>query len=310
MITNQNPYCSDASLGAGEALPGTAPVTKTWFLLEYPGPPGAKALPESTLPEPVKTRLTDWQKSFTASRLLLIRQDKVHSRGGLSLFIGSSAPSEALLFKFHLPAYEALLEIDPAVVLAQRSTPNPDERQAPLFLVCTNGKRDPCCTRHGVTIYDMLTHLYPGSVWQSSHMGGHRFAANVILLPEGCYYGRVEENDVEPLLRTVLHRQIYLPNLRGRSCYSPPAQAAEYYLRLETGNSDLNAYTLISETEIDQNTWDISFLELESAAQYNVFIQKKPTGTQTNESCGASEQTQVANFIQLTNRYQRRANRG
>jgi hypothetical protein len=131
-------------------------------------------------------------------------------------------------------------------------------------------------------------------------MGGHRFAANVIQLPEGIYYGRVDESSVEPLLRTGLHQQIYLPNLRGRSCYSPQAQAAEYYLRLETGKLDQNAYSLLSETEIAQNTWEVLFLELASANPYNLTIQKQPTGAQTYESCRASEQAQVGNFIHLS----------
>jgi hypothetical protein len=268
--------------------------------LEYPDAPGTKALPESTLPEPVKARLSDWQKVYPASRLLLIRREGQQLiTGDIHFFVGSSKSPEAMIIECHLPAYETLLEIDPTALLEAELPAFGEYRQTPLFLVCTNGKRDPCCARHGVAVYHNLSRLNPGSVWQSSHMGGHRFAANVIILPEGIYYGRVEENTIESLLRTASHRQLYLPNLRGRSCYSPVAQAADYYLRMETGNLELSAYTLVSESQIDLNTWLIKFVDGHTSNQYALTIQKQFTTAQINESCGATEQTHVANFIRL-----------
>ena len=38
-------------------------------------------------------------------------------------------------------------------------------------------------------------------VWQSTHVGGDRFAGNLVALPHGLYYGRVEPSEVWPLAR-------------------------------------------------------------------------------------------------------------
>jgi hypothetical protein len=289
--------CAINSRSAGEALIGTAPATITWFLLEYPEAPGAKALPESLLPEPVKARLSGWQKSFPAARLLFIRQEDRRVKTGIRFFLGSSDISKTFLIECGLPAYETLLEIDPSALLGGDLPAFAAYRHAPLFLVCTNGKRDPCCARHGVVAYQTLSRLNPGSVWQSSHVGGHRFAANVVVLPEGIYYGRVEDSAIEPLLRTALRRQIYLPNLRGRSSYSPAVQAAEYYLRVKTGNLDLDAYPLASEVQTDPNTWVVTFQAAQATSQHAVTVQRVSTGVQIYESCGAADTAPVMNFI-------------
>ena len=56
----------------------------------------------------------------------------------------------------------------------------------PLLLVCTHGIRDRCCARYGQELCRNLHGLAPdGWVWQASHVGGDRFAGNLVVLPEG-----------------------------------------------------------------------------------------------------------------------------
>ena len=52
------PYCSDLSIRAEEPLTATATPTTVFLLLEYNGAWGEKALDESELPQPIKTRLS------------------------------------------------------------------------------------------------------------------------------------------------------------------------------------------------------------------------------------------------------------
>ena len=52
-----------------------------------------------------------------------------------------------------------------------------------MWLVCTNGKRDACCARDGLPVARALAALRPDEAWECSHLGGHRFAANVALAP-------------------------------------------------------------------------------------------------------------------------------
>ncbi len=72
-------------------------------------------------------------------------------------------------------------------------------------------------------------------MWQSTHVGGDRFAGNLVALPDGVYYGRVGQAEVWPLLECALRGSIHLPHYRGRSCHSFPVQAAERAVREQTG---------------------------------------------------------------------------
>lgn len=59
---------------------------------------------------------------------------------------------------------------------------------AQQVLVCTHGKRDICCGSSGMQLVRALEDVdLPGkaSVARTSHMGGHRFAPNFLVLPEG-----------------------------------------------------------------------------------------------------------------------------
>ena len=106
----------------------------------------------------------------------------------------------------------------------------------PLFAVCTHGKRDRCCAKYGRPLYDALRdQADPEWVWQCTHVGGDRFAGNLVCFPEGLYFGRVGLGDVAPLLDHYLAGRIYLDCYRGRAAYSMQVQAAERAVRERTG---------------------------------------------------------------------------
>ena len=50
---------------------------------------------------------------------------------------------------------------------------------APIFLVCTNGKRDACCALRGRALMTSLADRHAESAWECTHLGGHRFAGNL-----------------------------------------------------------------------------------------------------------------------------------
>jgi hypothetical protein len=129
----------------------------------------------------------------------------------------------------------------------------------PLLLVCTHGKHDPCCARYGRPLYDALAdELEPDWVWQSTHVGGDRFAGNVVALPHGLYYGRVERATAGAVLDETLAERVYLDLYRGRSCFSFPVQAAERAIRLDTGLLGIEDVSLLAAHRRDDGSWTVA----------------------------------------------------
>jgi hypothetical protein len=111
-----------------------------------------------------------------------------------------------------------------------------------LFLVCTNGARDRCCAERGRPTAGALGTLFPGRVWESAHIGGDRFAPNIVSMPHGLYFGRVGPEQAVRVASDIARGVIDLDHYRGRSCYAFEVQAAEYFARRElqlTGIDDL-----------------------------------------------------------------------
>lgn len=107
----------------------------------------------------------------------------------------------------------------------------------PLFLVCTHGRHDVCCAERGRPLSQALHAVAPDATWEVSHIGGDRFAPNVLVLPEGLYYGRLAPEDASAFAETVRAGRLDLEHLRGRCAFPFALQAAEVFLRRETGDA-------------------------------------------------------------------------
>jgi len=116
--------------------------------------------------------------------------------------------------------------------------------QDPIFLVCTNGKRDACCALRGRALASALAADHAERTWECTHLGGHRFAGNLVCLPEGIIYGRVTSADGPRLADAYLDGRLDPSFLRGRSAWPPPAQVAEQALRLRLRFDGLRDVTL------------------------------------------------------------------
>jgi hypothetical protein len=86
--------------------------------------------------------------------------------------------------------------------------------------------------------------------WECTHLGGHRFAGNLVCLPDGIVYGRVPPADGPRLADAYLAGRLDPALLRGRSAWPPPAQVAEQELRTRLGLEGLADVTLAS-VEVD-----------------------------------------------------------
>ena len=101
------------------------------------------------------------------------------------------------------------------------------------YLVCTNGARDPCCAIRGPAVAAALERARPGHAFECSHLGGHRFAANVLVLPDALCFGRLDARSAPALADALDAGRLPLESFRGRTTLEPEQQAAEILLRRE-----------------------------------------------------------------------------
>ena len=120
-----------------------------------------------------------------------------------------------------------------------------------LYLVCTNGARDPCCAIRGPAVAQALARVLPGQVYECSHLGGHRFAANVLVLPDGLCFGRLDARTAVALAAELEAGRLPLDHLRGRTALEPEQQAAEILVRRELGLTRLDDLRLVEGTTFE-----------------------------------------------------------
>ena len=235
-MTEPPTFCADLSRENDEPLGATASRIDNWFLIEYRGLWARDAVPGSGLSDQVKRHLRDQVRSVPHGRLLFVRRPDRRGEPALVAFTAASRPGETIVSRTEFGAYEDLRGLD---LLAGAPADHP------LFLVCTHGKHDPCCARYGRPLYEALRdELEPDWVWQVSHIGGDRFAGNLVCLPEGLYYGRVDREQAGLLLDEHLAGRITMPSYRGRSIYTFAVQAAERMVREHTGLAGIDDVVL------------------------------------------------------------------
>jgi hypothetical protein len=176
----------------------------------------------------LKQHLAAEKARLPHSRILFVRRPERRSRDGLLAFVARTTETERSLRRLELDRYDDLLGLELAGL--------GDAVDHPLLLVCTHGKHDRCCAKYGRPLYDAVREQVDDEwVWQSTHVGGDRFAGNLVSLPDGVYYGRVEPAGAWAVLESALVGDVHLPHYRGRCCHSFPVQAAERAVREATG---------------------------------------------------------------------------
>ncbi len=115
----------------------------------------------------------------------------------------------------------------------------------PLFAVCTHGRRDPCCAERGRPLASSLSQGFPDETWESTHIGGDRFAGNMIAFPHGFYFGRVGPAQGAEIAAAYVAGTLDLEHLRGRACRATDVQAAEQYLRAQDALTGIDDVTVL-----------------------------------------------------------------
>lgn len=283
----QESSCSAMSLEAGESLRGTAVAdTSLWVVVESERAWGTKGLEDSGLPEAVVRQLKTLSKSHDRVRVQLIRRPE-RDDGACTVFLANSAPEAPSLLRRTFANIEELSSVD-FDAWARGALPIGFlPVHTPLYLVCTHGKRDKCCAQLGLPVFAALFEQAGEAVWQTTHLGGHRFAATLLVLPSGICYGRVEAREAAELTEAHARNELFsLSRLRGRCAYPSAAQAAEELLREQLGELRLDALTLLS-CIAEHDGERVRFRHLPSEREHEVWVvrEKLPAFPQ---SCGAS----------------------
>ena len=234
--------CSVRALARGDSLVATASPAQRWLLIEQPGPWGRDALTESRFDQTVATLLARRCRAENV-RLLLVRRPggRLADSGQRWAYADSRPGQEGLWWSVRAS--------DADLLTAPWDGSVGERADQPVYLVCTHGGHDACCALRGRPLARAMPAPGPVDVWECSHLGGDRFAANVVVLPYGFYYGQVPGDGAE-VVAAHQRGQVALPWLRGRAGVAPPGQAAQHHARAELGLLGLDDLPVTSVTSV------------------------------------------------------------
>lgn len=226
------PSCSSLSSAEGESLAATASQVGRWVLIEDPGPWGYDALIQNRVPSGMLDDIKAWSDAIGA-RLVLIRRGPRKRGAARAIYIASSVPERRWVRKLSTDDLEALLTVGRDAFGIGADLPGDPVES--LYLVCTHGRHDRCCSVRGNPVARALCAELGDAAWECSHIGGDRFAANVVCLPRGAYFGRVTAADAPRLISDYADGLLDLECFRGWSAYPFAVQAAEIAARRQLG---------------------------------------------------------------------------
>lgn len=249
-------FCTDLCLERGEPLPGTGDAPERALMLAWPRG---------------KWRVPRWESVDMSEAL----SEAVHYAAHAGLHVALVDKVEA---KEPLPTLTATMEgitasftDDAALVRAIRDYADgkmfdgeTDERT--VIVCCTDSRRDACCARHGFSTYKALVAVADPDrfqVVQSTHIGGCRFAASLIVMPHRQRYGRMRPEDAVGFLAALDRGEVYLPAYKGRTDVPEAAQVAEIAAMNWAAENDIDTQdvTLVGDIPADAAEHDTLMLE-------------------------------------------------
>lgn len=209
--------CADAARERSDPMVGTALHVRRFLLLEHPGPWPFHALEAEGL-EPVVDDLVAATRA-AAGRTFLIRRPGRQPDTDERAWAVADVENGRITWGTWRDPQDLLAACDP---LAADSAGWGSD---PALLVCAHGRHDTCCAVRGRPVAAALEREHGDAVWECSHVGGDRFAANVVVVPDGTYYGGLDADDALAVVDEHLAGRVSPAFLRGSSALPPVAQA-------------------------------------------------------------------------------------
>jgi hypothetical protein len=253
------PGCAVVARMLGGSPAGTAALMKSWLLIEYPGPWPSDAL-EHALTEAFPPEQRERLETLRAQGLrpFLIRQPGRHLRephlAGRRVFVGGQGPAGRWMESFRIDDLHELASLDLDAIVSGRGGIG-EPMAGPLFLVCTHGTKDMCCALLGRPLAASLGSEYPGRAWEVSHVGGDRWAGNLLVVPDGYLHGQLDPAEADVVARAAFAGEVEPEHLRGRTAApSQWAQYAEIAVRRHTGLRGLDDVLAVGESATEANS--------------------------------------------------------
>jgi hypothetical protein len=213
-------FCTDICRERGEPLAGTGDAPNRILMLAWPRG---------------KWRTPRWESVDMSPELSATLHDAAHA--GLHVALVDKVEAEGSLPTLHalpentfddFPDEADLIATIKNYVAGDVFSGTRDER--PTILCCTDSRRDACCARYGFATYKALVAQPDAArfnIVQATHLGGCRFAASLVVMPQRQRYGRVTPDQAASLLAALDRNEVYLPAFKGRTDQPEPAQVAE-----------------------------------------------------------------------------------
>ncbi|WP_329017787.1 MULTISPECIES: sucrase ferredoxin [unclassified Streptomyces] len=251
MSSSERFFCADAARLRGDPLAGTAPRGVVWVLIEYRGAWPSNGYDGIALDPEIKSHVWSAAHEMRARIFLIRRLARPRPEGPGRWAVLHYERSGASRQRWGTWSRDQdLVEIAEAL-----HTPGHLD-QPPVVLVCAHGQHDICCAVRGRPVARVLGERWPNLVWECTHVGGDRFAANVVVVPDGVYYGRLDPTSAVEVVEEHLAGRIHPEHLRGYTDLAPPQQVAVAALLERFGPAGRHDYT-VTGTVRDGDDWRI-----------------------------------------------------
>lgn len=276
--------CSEAAAERGDPRLGTAPPQRNWLLVEHPAPWPVSAPFGADVPDEVLREV-----GHPGVRTLFVRR---HGRPG--------APHRTRGFRrwFSLRDGEVRTghwtTADDLRVCADPEAGRP--HQGPLFLVCTHGVHDVCCAVAGRPVAAALSQRWPEATFECSHMGGDRFAPNVLALPDLTCFAGMPPQEAVPTLEAHLDGRTDPRWLRGVAGLHPAEQVAvgSVLERFGPGSStDLRPRVLHQDGTLGDGRWTVEVHDHGQGRRFEVVVDSGRQATPARLTCRAVRESRA-----------------
>jgi hypothetical protein len=290
--------CSEAARDRDDPFVATAPPARCWLLVEHPGPWGHQALGGAGYAPEVVDAIDAFCRARGA-RFQLIRRSRARGEGpadrGRFAVVDTTPGAESVRWgrvssPDELPA--ALADVEAV------TTPSAE----PVYLVCAHGRHDACCAMRGRPVAAALSMAHAERTWETTHTGGDRFAANVVLLPHGLVLGRVPATEAVAVVERYAAGEVDTTWVRGRSFLSAPAQAAQHHARLALDEPGVDALRVLGAQGREQGVTEVSLDGGPERGTVTVTVRERWVASPTPLTCsaGRAASMRVYDLVEMT----------